>query len=131
LTQIKNQILVYQNSTKNIILGGDFNLPNITWEIMAVTPGKTNRHTPDLLRNNHSLKNIQTEPTMHENIMSNKQPFPSLLKSVQVIPGISDHHIVLVDQDIQPSISKPKPRKVLLYKNVNWDHVKNSAAQLS
>jgi hypothetical protein len=56
---------------------------------------------------------------------------PSLVKNAQTIPGISDHEMVLIDEDIKAVYHKPKPRKVLLFKSTDWNKVKEAAATLN
>ena len=45
----------------------------------------------------------------------------TLIKSVEVLPGIADHDAVLSEVFIKPQISKQKPRLMFLYKKADWE----------
>ena len=47
-----------------------------------------------------------------------------MVKSVQIIPGLSDHDIVQAEIDIKPIINQQKSRKVPLYEKADWDSLK-------
>jgi hypothetical protein len=111
-------------------LAGDFNAPDIDWDRCSVGPSnktKIYQEIIDLTQDQH-LEQIQKEPTRENNILdlffTNK---PSLMKTSSVIPGISDHEMVVVDCDISPKLNKKKPRKIFKYKNADWDKIKESA----
>jgi hypothetical protein len=66
-----------------------------------------------------------TDPTRERNILDlfivNNI---TLIKKVQVLPGISDHEAVLVEGDITPIINKQPKRQVPLYKKADWEQLK-------
>ena len=70
---------------------------------------------------------IQREPTKESSILdlyfTNK---PGLIKSHTTIPGISDHHMIVVDADIKPVINQKKPRKVITFRKADWDKAKQA-----
>ena len=85
--------LLPKNSNQTIILGGDFNLPDIDWENSLVLPSATNKGQCEHLLSSlgdHALTQVQKEPTRDKNILdlciTNK---PGLIKSSRSVPGIS------------------------------------------
>ena len=64
------------------------------------------------------------EPTRGEN---NLDLFfttnPSLVKNSTVVPGISDHDMVVTDCELRPIYNRPKPRKTLQFSKANWDRI--------
>ena len=125
---------ITNNKDKHLIIAGDFNLPHINWKHCSVTPGATqaNQHQELInIMNEHSLEQVQTKPTRLNNVLDlYLTNHPSLVKSCDTIPGISDHHMVVVDSDLKPKYSKPKRRKVYKYKKADWDTVKSSVKAL-
>ena len=68
------------------------------------------------------LTQIVTHPTRGENILDLFLiDNPTLVKSVEVRPGISDHDTVLAEVFIKPQISRQKPRLMFLYKKADWE----------
>ena len=68
-----------------------------------------------------------TSPTRGQNILdlfftSN----PTLVNTVTVIPGLPDHDIVLAEVNSRPELSKEVPRNIPLYKNADWELLKQS-----
>ena len=108
--QIAVKLKNNQNST--IILGGDFNAGHIDWATNSVKPRAdyvTMHEKLITLLNDHHLTQLQKEPTRECSVLdlycTNN---PSLTKFISVIPGISDHDIVLVDSDIKPKLAKKR-----------------------
>ena len=103
-----------QTLRKTILLGGDFNAPEIDWEIHTVIPqAKEPIFTQDKrnIIDNQGLIQAHTEPARASNVLdlffTNN---PSLVKNSRSIPGIGDHDMVLINFDIKPHINKTKPR---------------------
>ena len=117
-------------SLPNILLVGDFNLPDILWENSSI---KSNRiysfglsyHMMDLANNNY-LTQMVTEPTRGENILDLiLTTTPDLIDFVQVHPGMSDHYAVTAEINMRAKFNPQKPRSVYSYKRANWDKIKN------
>ena len=73
----------------------------------------------------HSLDQVVQEPTRQSNILDIVlTTIPSLVKSVIVEPGMSDHDLVVTDLNIQIKAKKVFPRKVLLYQKGDMDSLK-------
>ena len=126
---------ITRNKDKHVILAGDFNLPHINWEHCSITPGAPqSAHHQGLLSliNEHGLEQMQKQPTRINNVLDlYLTNHPSLVKSSDTIPGVSDHHMVIVDSDLKPKYNRPKRRKVYKYNKANWSDVKTSVKDLS
>ena len=130
LEQISN--LAGNNKNSGISIGGDFNAPGVDWNNFMVTsdcPRKgACQHLLDIL-NKHGLTQLQTESTHRDGSIldlftTNK---PGLIKSCKTIPGISDHHIVVIDSTARAHYTKKPPRKIYKWKKANWEDIKESA----
>ena len=94
-------------------LGGDLNLPDISWNSDSVTiaghqnPVSLNNKFLELVQDNH-LEQVVTFPTRHENtldlFLTNR---PSLVNICEPLPGLGDHEIVYIDTDISAKLIKP------------------------
>ena len=111
-----------------VVIGGDFNARGIDWENLSAPPG-----TPDRsiclrlleILSNYLLSQMNLETTRETSIVdlfiTNK---PGLVKSCTVIPGLSDHEIVLTDYDIRAvSVRKP-PRTIFKWGKADWTKIK-------
>ncbi|KAK3107538.1 hypothetical protein FSP39_016928 [Pinctada imbricata] len=109
---------------RQIILCGDFNCPDVDWTSLSVTSPVDRIVHQDLidLSIKFDLTQVQESPTRQGNILDLVfTTNPSLIKSTTVIPGISDHDIVVVDSDTKPHYNRQKPRKSFLFGKANWD----------
>ena len=122
LKELEKSIINLPKNSDNqhIVLGGDFNLPDINWNDACVTRGSKRAviHQQLLdIASDHMLENIQKEPTREKNVVdlyfTNNT---SLVKYSQTLPGISDHEMIIIDSDIKPQYKKQIPRKVYSYK---------------
>ena len=105
---------------------GDFNYPKFTWNDHSPVISSDCKYTSqyvdfiDLL-SEFDLTQVVTHPTRIENILDlfliDNQ---TLVKSVEVLPGIADHDAVLSEVFIKTQISKQKPRLMFLYKKADW-----------
>ena len=116
------------------VLGGDFNLPGLTYDQESgpqLKPGATyvDRHETFLeMIADHNLTQHVTEITRvdphhgTENVLdlaiSNR---PSSIVSSVVVPGVSDHDIPVIEMDVRPVRVTKKPRSVPQYKSAQWD----------
>ena len=77
------------------------------------------------------LKQTLTLPTWGQNILDLFfTTNPTLVDNVSIIPGLSDHDIVLAKVNAKPEISKQVPRTILLYKKADWEQLKQSMRDL-
>ena len=108
-----------------IMLAGDFNLPDVDWTKSYFKPGgrypaiskKLINITQDL-----NLHQIVTSPTREDNILDLVfTNVPLLIQNVSIIPGLADHDIVSVEILTSPSRIRQPRRKVFLYKKGKFD----------
>ena len=104
---------------KPLFLADDFNLPHIDWENNDIIPGGPSAHSQDLLElsEEFGMEQMQTNTTRENN---NLDLFftnhPSLVKSCNTIPGISDHDMVGVEIELKPHYNRPKRKEIFTYK---------------
>ena len=109
----KSLDMVKQTST-NIWLMGDFNLPKVDWQSSAPTPDcKFPTFYRECLEvfNDCLLEQTVTSPTRGKHILDlffNSNP--TLIDRVSILPGFSDHDIVRVLVNTIPSQTKQVPR---------------------
>ena len=71
------------------------------------------------------LNQIVASPTRGSNVLDLCfVTHPDVVHPCQVIPGLSDHDAVLVKFSHRVHINKQQSRKVPLYKNANWDAIR-------
>ena len=116
------------NPNHTIIVGGDFNLPDINWEHNCVSASSSKKKLHDSFLStlaDHNLSQMVTEPTREDHILdlmlTNN---PSIIKSVHILPGVSDHEFVLSDSNLAPSYTRKLPRKIHLFSKANWAEVR-------
>ena len=127
LNNLKSSIANVSEHSKDkpIILAGDFNLPHIDWENNTVKTGSNQvNHHQELIEiiEDSGMEQLQLKPSRENNILdlflTNQ---PSIVKSCNTIPGISDHNIIIVDTDLE---NKSKRREINIFKKANWDQIK-------
>ncbi len=118
---------------KHVVVGGDFNCGNINWEIPTVTQNarEYDAHRELLqLTEEHSLTNIQHDVTRESsNLDIYLTTNPSLVKQHSVVPGLSDHEMVIIDSDIQPTFTPAPPRRVYSFQKADWDAVRKTTSE--
>ena len=112
---------------RHIILCGDFNCPDINWETLQVPPCSSQRNVQQKLTEISIINNltqIHHDTTRYTNTIDVIfTTNPSLIKSSVSVPGISDHHAILVDSLIRPIITNTKKRKVYAFAKENWNNL--------
>ena len=123
-----------KQSNSQIWLLGDFNLPKIDWELLTPTPDcDYQTFYTDCLEtfSDCLLEQMVTSPTRGPNTLDLFfTTNPTLVKTVSVIPGLSDHDIVLAEVNSRPQLTKQVPRDIPLYKKADWDQLKQSMRDL-
>ena len=113
-------------SLPDIVLTGDFNLPDLVWDeedgySLKPSPAygtEVNTKLLDII-NDHSMFQHVKQPTRKGNILDLVLTTnPNLIKNVQVVNGMSDHDAVLVDITL-------KPRNVFLFKKGDIESARN------
>ena len=72
----------------------------------------------------HMLTNTQHDVTrFNRNLDLHLTTRPSPAKSQNIIPGITDHNIVVMDSDIKPTYNRKPPRKVYSFNSTKADWI--------
>ena len=82
------------------------------------------------LLNDNGLTQLVTKPTrLHNTLDLMITNNPTRVNRTEILPGISDHEIVLCELDIIPATNKLIKRSIPLYRKADWkllsDHIKN------
>ena len=124
------------NSKSIIVVGGDFNLGYMDWDIPCVITGKPNLEQHKLLLdilNDHSLTQIVNVPTRQGRILDLLLTnYPSIVDKLETIPpiGQADHDIVYTECSTSLRRCQAIPRKVLQFSKANWDQINSDLTQL-
>ncbi len=113
-----------------IIVGGDFNLPGIDWQVGRFSPPGPHRDQSELLLNildDNNLTQMNSHPTRKGNVldlmMTNR---PNLVSNCHVGPGVSDHDgMVILDMSTSAQPNRKPPRKVWCYNSTDWNKVRD------
>ena len=115
-----------QRSQPNIIIGGDFNYPDIDWQTWRTTKASTapihGKFIDFLLEN--SLAQLQwliTRPVSNSVLDLIVTSCPQLISNVEVLPGISDHLVVMFDVNMKSKPQPKIPRKIFNYNKTNLE----------
>ena len=113
----------------SIWLIGDFNLPDVDWENFVFRSGGRYPAPSKAMLEiamDHNLFQKVTKPTRENSILdlcfTNT---PSFIKDIDVIGGISDHNIVVIETDVKPKLMRPAKRKIFLYRKANYEQISN------
>ena len=100
---------------------GDFDYPKLDWDeedVPFMRPGRTLAKLYDGFietLNDFNLMQMVREPTRGGNILDLfLTTNHTLVESVRIIPGLSDHNIVKCIVNSKPKVVKKAPRKTLL-----------------
>ena len=132
LEQLNDSLNKLMNLTRDptIWLSGDFNAPDISWQVPSVLPGSSNFNTHQLLidiSQHHGLSQMVIEPTRLNNTLDLFfTNLPTLIQEVEVVPGLSDHDAVtvIVQSKMRMSLAKQANRKIPLYSKANWQAIR-------
>ena len=134
LCSLENSFEKITQPGHNLVNSGDFNRGDVDWDSSTVKPDAydcaPNQKLLDIAKN-CSLTNVQQQATRRSRapdiyLTTN----PSLVKSVTVVPGMSDHEgMRVIDTDIRPTYSRPKSRKINIFSKANWDQIKKDTAK--
>ena len=136
LCDLENFIEKITQPGQNVVIAGDFNCGDVDWDSSTVKPDAYDRAPNQKLldlANNCSLTNVQQQATRRGRSLDiYLTTNPSLVKTVAVVPGISDHEgMAVIDTDIRPIYSRPKPRKINIFSKANWDQIQKDTAKFS
>ena len=105
---------------KNNIVSGDFNAPDISWDTEYSSKSPTSDRLLEIV-DDHDLSQHVKEPTRRDRntqnivglILSNNS---NIIENVSVLPGISDHDIVLFTVNTFCRRKKNVKRKIFIRK---------------
>ncbi|XP_071153782.1 uncharacterized protein [Mytilus edulis] len=125
--------LTHSNNLPNLVLTGDFNMPDIKWEIDEDNNfqiKKPNNYSMETIYKfiealeENCLTQIVKEPTRQDNILDLVLTTnPTSIESISVQDGMSDHSIVITDINLKAKKKKQVPRKVYIYKKGNMNGI--------
>ena len=137
LDELDASLLKLGNSVhrNNIIISGDFNAPDISWD----TEYSSQYPAPDRLleiTDDHDLSQHVKEPTRKDRntqnildlILSNNS---NIIENVSAVPGISGHHIVLFTVNTSCRRKKNVKRKIFIRKKADSTRIKEELRKLS
>ena len=119
----------------NVILAGDFNLPDINWPSHTIKPNpqygyKVNRALLDTVEDHGLIQQVH-KPTRLNNILDLLfTTNPDLVDMVEVYPGMSDHSIVTAVINVKAKRNIQPPRKVFVYKKMNTNGLRSDMRDL-
>ena len=114
---------------RHVILGGDFNLPDIEWSDGSIKPNpqyarSISEKILDILDDNN-LTQIVHEPTRLENTLDLIfTTHPDLIVNTFVVPGMSEHSAVICDINFKLTPPKVPQRTVYVYKKADMEGLK-------
>ena len=119
----------------NLIIAGDFNLPDVNWDEQTVNMSpqygnEVNQIGIDTM-NDLFLTQMVSEPTCGKNILDLLfSSCPDQVQNIQVRPGISDHSCVTTEVLLKAKVTKKKPRKIFMYGKADPGELKRHIADL-
>ena len=120
----------------NIIMAGDFNATDISWDSGTVTGNSDSINARKLIGiveqfglTQHQM-NI-SRPASNAVLDLVFSTNPNLVNKVEVVPGMSDHLSVLTTLDVRPKPYIKAPHKVHLYKRGNFDSLREDMSNMS
>ena len=128
--ELKKSLALVHPSKHHVWVMGDFNYPKLDWEdnqpiLKQNCPNQQAYLDFVSTIDDNCLTQMVCEPTREGNILdlflTNS---PTLVDSVNVVPGIADHPAVMGVVRLRPTIQKVKPRKVHLYSIADWDSLR-------
>ena len=130
---VQNRHTLIPQSHPNIIIAGDFNTGDISWDSGEVIGNSDAPNARKLLgiTEHFGLTQHQCEVTRQSSNAVLDLVFssnPNLVSRVNVVPGMSDHHAILTTLDVRPKSHVKKPHKVYRYKAADFDGLRADMA---
>ena len=137
LDELDASLLKLGNSVhkNNIIVSGDFNAPDISWDTEYSSQSPASGRLLEII-DDHDLSQHVKEPTRRDRntqnildlILSNNS---NIIENVSVVPGISDHDIVLFTVNTSCRRKKNVKRKIFIRKKADSTRIKEELTKLS
>ena len=109
----------------------DLNYPKLNWDkndVLFTKPGSAHPTLYDSFIETmleYNLTQMVRDPTRLGNILDlYLTTNHTLVDTVNVIPGLSDHDIIKCVVDTKPNLAKTSPRKTYLYRKADWDSLR-------
>jgi len=140
LTNQMSDILSKNRGKKlpNIIIGGDFNFPDICWDTWKPTVLRTasvhKKFLNFLMENSLSqLVGFITRTISNSILDLVATTSPQLIENLQGVPGtgISDHHIVSFNINIKPKTPQKTPRKIYSFHKADISALRNEVDEFT
>ena len=122
-------------NTNNVILAGDFNAPNINWNDLNITNGPTISERLLDVAGEHGFTQLVQEPTRKQGETENVLDLvltnnDKIVKNVQILPGISDHDMVLFHVNLACSKKRRIKRKIYIRKKADTTRIQEELQDL-
>ncbi|XP_020606237.1 uncharacterized protein LOC110044991, partial [Orbicella faveolata] len=135
LANKKTKSLLFESYKNNIIVSGDFNAPDISWDTEYSSQSPASDRLLEII-DDHDLSQLVKEPTRRvrntqnilDLILSNNS---NIIENISVVPGISDHDIVLFTVNTSCRRKKNVKRKIYIRKKADSSSVKEELTNLS
>ena len=119
----------------NIIIAGDFNLPDINWAKHTVESSQysseLNQTALDAM-DGMFLTQMVSEPTRGANILALLlASSPDLIRNICIKPDIGDHDSVTAEVQLKAKVSKKTTRTIFMYDKADTDMLKHEISSLS
>ena len=133
---LKDIVTQIDTSANYVWIVGDFNLGDINWQTSSLKPNSQHTGMREQLIdmvNDHGLTKMVDKPTRTTSTMSNTLDIfltntPDMVNRCEIIPGISDHDIPLLDVSSQVVLNKKSPHKVSQYHKADFDAIVKTIA---
>ncbi|KAL8615431.1 hypothetical protein ACOMHN_036251 [Nucella lapillus] len=108
-----------------LIIGGDFNTPDIDWNMLSIAgnqyPIHVNQTLLDFVADSNMEQQVDFPTRQKKTLELILTTHPSLKTRCKALPSVgnSDHDVVLYDTSLRPFRPKPPKRKILLWKKAN------------
>jgi hypothetical protein len=125
MTDLCNELTNIKTKHKNAVIWimGDFNLPDINWNSYTIDKHQYTKEINELFITtiqNLSWEQVIKKPTRNQNILdlflTNR---PGLVIDYEIIPGLSDHDIVKINNRMKTLICKKPKRTIYLWNKCN------------
>lgn len=127
--------IVSKHKNASFLIGGDFNLPDISWKGGAFHCKHNTNETNELFLETtldlglHQVVNENTREKATLDLLFTNEP--DLIQNVHVEPGLSDHEIVMVEYKTNPTKRKKEKRTILIWKKADTENMKKEIVDFS
>lgn len=127
---LRHELTIMRNEYPKapIFLFGDFNYPQINWSLLSTlssTPANEQKLFLELTLD-FNLQQVITSPTRGDNILDLLlTSHPDDVKSITVLPGLSDHNLVHISMTLPLKKKSPTSKLIKDYKRADFDAMNN------